>query len=134
LTIGAGDPFQPRPNNEFVIEQGFQGGHHVDISLRVRGEMDPLHTDIELILERNGEELARHVVADWLLHADPNGEFCDYPRARLVFVDQEGGLVSPEGIPGLLNINMLLTASLRSIPGAVRTEFDLRFTEIRSLE
>ena len=134
LEIGTNDPFEPRPEGRFVIEQGFQGGHHVDVSVRVTGDMDPAHTDIELVLEHDDRLLGQHVVADWLLHPDSEGRFCDYPRARLVFVDDEGGLLPAEAMPELVEKNMQLRVRLASIPGTAEQTFPVVFTDVLSLE
>ena len=132
LEIGVDDPFQARPDGNYVIEQGFQGGHHIDVSVRLTGEMDPAHTDIELLLQDGDRELGRHVVADWILHPDAEARFCEYPRARIVFLDEEGALLSAERIPELLGRIAQLEVRLSAFATA-KQSFDVTFTEIRSL-
>lgn len=116
FALGTEDPFQPSPDAHFQVVAGLQGGYHFDLSVRTQGALDPDHTDIELVLWQGQEARARHLTADWLLSIDRSGPWCDYPRARLVLVDEAGGLMPRERlaevVAGPLTLQVKLTSPL----------------------
>ncbi|MEZ4436498.1 MAG: hypothetical protein R3F65_29205 [bacterium] len=134
ITLGVDHPFVPTPDHRFPIDQGRQGGHHLDISIRATGALDPDHTDVELGLYDGAIRLARHVTVDWLLYIAPDGAGCDYPRARLVLLDEEGGLLPPDRVAALVGRPLRLDVHLRSPLGDADGEFTVTPTEIRPIE
>jgi len=123
INLGVDNPFMPMPEHRFPIDQGLQGGFHIDISLRTHGTIDPDHVDIQLDLFDGETRIARHMTTDWLLHVDPQGPWCDYPRARLVLLDGEGGLLPPERVDGLVGRTLRFEAHLRSPLGGADAVF-----------
>jgi len=107
-----------------------QGGFHLDISLRSEGSLDPDHVDIQLDLVDGETRIARHLTTDWLLHIVPDGPYCDYPRARLVLVDGEGGLLPPERVEALVGRTLDLAVFLRSPLGDVDAAFEITVTDL----
>lgn len=133
IVLGVDSPFSPRPDHAFPIDQGLQGGHHLDISLRAQGALDPDHVDIQMDLIDGDTRIARHLTTDWLLHIDPDGPWCDYPRARLVLVDREGGLLPPEQVDALVGRTLRLDVYLRSPLGDADASFTIVPAEVRRL-
>lgn len=134
IALGVDHPFVPAPDHRFPIDQGRQGGHHLDISIRATGALDPDHADIELGLYDGDTRLARHVTFDWLLYIAADDAGCDYPRARLVLVDAEGGLLPPDRVAGLVGRPLRLDVHLRSPRGGADAEFTITPTEIRPVQ
>lgn len=130
ITLGVDNPFEPRPDHRFPIEQGLQGGYHIDISLRARGALDPDDVDIQIDLVDGDTRIARHLTTGWLLHIDPDGPACEYPRARLVLVDGEGGLLPAERVDGLVGRPLALTVYLRSPLGDADAAFEITPSEV----
>lgn len=133
VSLGVDSPFEARPEHRFAVDQGLQGGYHIDISLRSQGALDPDHVDIQLDLLDGETRIARHLTTDWLLHIDPDGPWCDYPRARLVLVDGEGGLLPPERVDALVGADLDLRVVLRTPLGEVDTAFRITVSEVRRL-
>lgn len=133
VELGVGFPFEPVPDLRFAIDQGRQGGHHFDISVRSQGALDPDHADVELVLRDGDTQLARHFTADWLLHIGADGEGCDYPQARLVLVDAEGGLLTASAAQALVGRPLDLEVHLRTPRGDADGRFTITPTEVRSL-
>ncbi len=130
LSLGVGNPFEARPAHDFVIEQGLQGGFHIDVSLRGQGALDPDHVDIQIDLLDGETRIARHLTTDWLLHIDRAGPWCDYPRARLVLTDGEGGLLPAERVEALVGRTLELAVYLRSPLGDGDGRFDIVVSEL----
>lgn len=121
------------PDHRFAIDQGRQGGHHFDISVRMQGALDPDHADVELLLFDAETRLARHYTEDWLLHIDDEGPWCDYPRARLVLLDPEGGLLPVEQVEALIGRPLRLEVHFATPRGDADDTFEITPTEIRAL-
>jgi len=130
LELGRGDPFESIDVKAYTIDQGFQGGYHVDVSIRVRGAFDPDAADVDLSLFDDEQRIAHHLTRDWYLEINPVGPVCEYISARLVLVDEEGGLMSGEQISPLLDAEIRLEADIRSAEGEVRETYTLDLTQI----
>ncbi|MCA9541084.1 MAG: hypothetical protein KC620_19420 [Myxococcales bacterium] len=133
LTLGVGHPMEPVPDLRFQIGQGLQGGHHFDISVRVSGPMDPDSVDVQLDLFHGETRIAQHLTDDWLLHIYPEGPWCEYPRARLVLVDEEGGLLDADAVEALVGETLQLDVHLRSAGGDADGSFQIIATGIDRL-
>jgi hypothetical protein len=120
LELGLDRPFTENPTQRYRIEKGNQGGFHVHVSLRVRGLVDPDDADIELSLTHGDHALAQHVNQDWLLTIEPDG--CEYPSARLILVDEEGGLLEEARLPDLAGVPLQLTAGVNTPLGDARAQ------------
>lgn len=129
-TIGRGDPFEPAPDLRFPIEQGLQGGHHLDVSVRFVGAIDPDHVDLELDLFDGPRHISRHLAQDWLLYLVDGVDACDYPRARLVLLDEEGGLLPPPHVDGLVGRPLRLEVRLRSAGVEIDDVFTITASEV----
>ena len=134
VALGVEAPFEARPDHIFPIDQGLQGGHHLDVSLRIKGSMDPMQTDIRLTLFDQRLILAEHRVDQWTLEPGTPERYCEYLRARLVLMDPDDRLLPAEKIPPLLNRFMVLSVILESPKGRFSGAFDLSFDRINSLE
>ena len=77
--------------------------------------------------------IARHLTTDWLLHIDPDGPWCDYPQARMVLVDTEGGLLPPEQVDALVGRALELQVHLRTPIGSADASFTISVSEVRRL-
>jgi hypothetical protein len=130
LSLGVGLPYVPAPNHRFPVEQGLQGGFHVDVSLRVVGGFDPDSVNVRLALLDGERLLAEHRTDDWLFFIFPVG--CDYPRARMVMLDERGGLLSPEVIPRVVERPLRLRVQLDSALGVVQETLDVTLTAPRA--
>lgn len=133
LQLGVDHPFVPTPDHRFPIDQGRQGGYHFDISIRATGALDPDHTDVELALFDGDTRIAHHFTADWLLHIDPSGPWCDYPRARLVLLDADDGLLTADRVADLIGRSLRLDVNLRTPRGDAAERFTITPTELRAL-
>lgn len=94
--MGDENPFVANPDQIYLLEEGRQGGFHTHVSLRAQGALDPDLVDVTITLKDGDTVIARHVTAEWLLHIDVRGPWCDYPTARLILVDEAGGLFTRE--------------------------------------
>jgi len=130
LELGKGDPFVALDAFEFTVDQGFQGGYHVDVSVRIRGAFDPDAADVDLSLFQGERRIAHHLTRDWYLELNPAGPSCDYLLARLVLVDEEGGLMAAERVPDVLEGPIRLDADLRSPGGGVQASHALELTKV----
>ena len=117
LALGIDRPFAPH-EGPFAIEAGLQGGYHFDVSIRSQGALDPDHVDVELTLLQDGIARARHLTADWLLTIDGNGPWCDYTKARLVLVGEDGGLLPRERLSEVVAGPLVLEVKLDSPAGS----------------
>lgn len=113
LSLGVGDPFEARPDGVFRIDAGRQGGHHVDLSVRLTGTFDPDHVDVEVALWA-GHRVGHLEERDWFLHLIDEVPACDYLRARLVLVDEEGGLFPPARFSELTQAPLRLEVRMTS--------------------
>lgn len=96
LMVGDENPFVSNPSQSYLLEEGRQGGFHTQVSLRAQGALDPDLVDVTIVLKDGETVIAQHVTAEWLLHIDTSGPWCDYLAARLILVDEEGGLFDRE--------------------------------------
>lgn len=80
--------------------------------------LDPDHVDIELTLLQDGIARARHLTADWLLTIDGRGPWCDYTKARLVLVGEDGGLLPRERLSEVVAGPLVLEVKLDSPAGS----------------
>lgn len=96
LFAGTDNPFAENPDQIYLLEEGRQGGFHTHVSLRGQGALDPDLVDVRIQLRDGDRIIAQHITAEWLLHIDTSGPWCDYPTARLILVDEEGGLFDRE--------------------------------------
>ncbi len=130
LELGRGDPFESITPKAYTIDQGFQGGYHVDVSIRVRGAFDPDAADVDLSLFQGEQRIAHHLTRDWYLEINPDGPVCEYISARLVLVDAEGGLLTGQAITALLEAEIRLDADVRSAEGEARGTYAVDLTEV----
>lgn len=123
MEVGDGNPFVPNPDQRYRVEAGRQGGFHTHVSLRAQGALDPDLVDVSIQLKDGETIIARHVTAEWLLHIDRAGPWCVYPTARLVLLDEEGGLFDREAALAATGRPLTLEARFESPDGdAVITE------------
>ena len=118
LELGVDRPFVENPEQRYRIHEGNQGGFHIEVSLRVRGEVDPDQADVELRLTKGDRLLAAHVNQDWLLTIEPDG--CEYPLARMVLLDEEGGLLPEERLAEIAGIDLRLAGGVNTPAGNAR--------------
>ncbi len=130
LLIGVDDPWMSVEGARFSVDEGLQGGYHVDISIKAAGTLDPDSVDINLELSVDGRRIARHVTDDWLLKIYPEDVHCEYPRARLVFTDADDGLMPLDEVEGLIGSRAELLVSLRSPQGNGEAIFDIRLDRL----
>lgn len=89
---------------DLLMEYGLQGGHHVDLSLRFTGKLDPDLVDISIDLKVAGPladlYYGRHETQAWYLlyPQDTEAEGCYFHRARIFLFDLEGQAVEPLGV------------------------------------
>ncbi len=134
LLLGVEDPFEARPDHVFPVDQGLQGGHHVDISLRLMGSMDPERTSVFLSLRDGNLVLAEHRVDDWVLEYDDQVRHCEYLRARLVLMTVDDTLLPPDAVPALLDRKLRLEVRLDSPKGHFEDGFDIVLDRINFLQ
>lgn len=125
IELGTGNPFAPTPAHIFMMEAGLQGGHHVEISLRLQGAIDPDSVDIELRLRGATWQISTHQQTDWLLHLGADGASCEYPLARLVMLDERGGLLDPNRFEEITEAPVRLDISVQSSQGDGRANFEV---------
>jgi len=94
LELGLDNPFTPNPSLRYPIIHGPQGGHHIEVSLRVTGGLDPDHVDLDLSLWVAGRETAAHRRDDRLFTISSAG--CGYDRARMILVDEQNQPLDPD--------------------------------------
>ena len=110
------------------IEYGLQGGHHVDISLRFVGDLDPDRVDlsIELELDASSRDLSRdlswglswgrHDTEAWYLlfpqDSEPTG--CYFHRARVFLFNETNDALQSSEVSELDDKLALLTLKLTS--------------------
>lgn len=133
LTIGVDDPLVAISADGVSIEEGLQGGYHIDISLAVTGSIDPDQADISLTLRQGERLLARHRTDNWLLKIFEDGH-CEYPEARLVFAHRDGALFELDEVTSLLGSEVDLTATIETPQGDVSGQFNLTLFELRRLD
>ena len=125
LEIGVDDPWRASELLHFSVDEGLQGGYHVDVSIKALGYLDPDSVNILLELDVDGRRIARHVTDDWLLKIYPDEGHCEYPRARLVFTDSDGSLMPLDDVEELIGSQGRLKISLESPDGAGQETFDI---------
>lgn len=133
VAVGVGDPFTAISPLRFEVDAGLQGGRHVDVSVRLMGTFDPDAADVSLTLWQGERALAQHATFEWLLLLppanNPGTPYCDYPRARMVLVTPEGGLLNPADLPPLLDVPLRLEVELSSALGSVHQDFEVRLQD-----
>ena len=133
---GYGRPFGPLEEESLLIEYGLQGGYHVDVSLRIVGELDPdlVNVNMRMIIEE-GENPERiegtHSTQDWYLLFPNDGEEpgCYFHRARIFLFDDGGEIPTESMVAGLDGATAQLTISIDT-DGPTYTDvrsFPLRF-------
>ena len=130
LEVGIDDPFVTASADGFSIDEGLQGGYHVDVSVRVRGLVDPDDVDISMSLRVDGDLVARHRTDNWLLKIYDDGPHCEYPRARLVLSHRDGSLFELERVMTLVGKAGQLEVSLQSPQGSGEGQFTIDFSHI----
>ena len=130
VSIGVDDPLQVAPAAGFSIDEGLQGGYHVDVSLKIQGVVDPDQVDITLGLWQDETLIARHRTDDWLLKIYPMTEHCEYPRARLVLSQRDGTLFELERVTSLLGQTVRLEVSVESSLGSVSDQFEIVLSQV----
>ena len=111
VQYGFGRPFEsseflgtPSDPLDLPMEYGIQGGHHVDISLRFTGSLDPDLVDItvELNIDDPFNDLfyGIHNTQGWFLLFPQDEEVfgCYFHQARIFLFDLEGLPVEPLGV------------------------------------
>ncbi len=127
LEIGVGHPFAPMPEPPVVpVERGLQGGFHILVSLRVVGAFDGDHGDVALELFDGERPLSNHRNTDVPFTADASLTGCSYDQARLVMLDEDGGLMTEDAVLALVGRTVELAATLTSDAGDAEGRF--RFT------
>ncbi len=111
------------------VEEGLQGGYHIDVSLSVSGVVDPDRADISLSLWLGDRVLARHRTDNWLLklYDDPH---CEYPEARLVFSETDGSLLELDQVMSLIGQTVRLNAAIETPKGSASGMFNLILSEL----
>ncbi len=120
LTVGVGEPWRANPSQTLPVQAGLQGGHHVDVSLRVQGAFDPDSVNVQMRLLDGGLVRGRHDTADWFFLIDAQTPACDYPRARLVLEDGAGGLLPRDDVYLVADRPLTLDVRVSSALGAVQ--------------
>ena len=90
--------------------------------MRVRGTLDADHTDVDLQLLDGDRLLARHPNPDTLLNIGRGEPLLQYLDARMVLLDDEGGLMTEEAVRALAGRVLTLKVDLVSDIGAARAE------------
>ncbi|MEE2757483.1 MAG: hypothetical protein VYA30_12580 [Myxococcota bacterium] len=123
LSIGTGDPMVALADEGIAVEEGLQGGYHIDVSLSVSGVLDPDQADITLALWLDESLLARHRTDNWLLklYDDPH---CEYPEARLVFSKRDGSLLELGEVMALIGQTVRLEAAIETPTGSATGVFN----------
>ena len=130
LDIGIDDPWLSTPDLRFSVDEGLQGGYHIDVSVKAVGTLDPDSVNILLELDVGGRRIARHLTDDWLLKIYPDDGHCEYPRARLVFTDAEGGLMPLDEVETLIGQTGRLRVSMESPDGGGEAVFDIHLDRL----
>lgn len=114
LSYGLDRPFVPLSQSgeqsdplQGLMEYGLQGGHHVDLSLRFNGQLNPDLVDVKIDLQVLGDLESRyygeHNTTDWYLLYPMEEEAigCYFHRARIFLFDGDGFPVEALGIEEL---------------------------------
>lgn len=125
IQYGLGRPFVPLEESgqlqnplPLMMEYGLQGGHHVDLSLRFNGSLDPDLVDISIRLSLIGtlaeDYYGIHNTQEWYLlfptEQEPDG--CYFHRARIFLFDEVDAPVEPWGVEELHNAHATLLVTL----------------------
>lgn len=137
--LGVGQPFEPLDTLIYEVDEGLQGGVHIDVSVRIAGRFDPDSVDVALTLWQGDWAVGQHLVGDWLLFLPPGDadalppaeRYCDYPRARMVLVEPDGALLRPDQLGRIVDQPLRLEVNLSSALGAVATDFEVRLQNDR---
>lgn len=125
ISLGVEQPFAPNPSLAFPVEEGLQGGVHVDISLRVQGSLDPDSVDVQLRLWDGDTLRGRHDTADWFFFIDEAAQACDYPKARIVLEDGADGFLPPARLGEVLGRPLTLDVRLSSPDGRAERQAEI---------
>lgn len=125
IQYGFGRPFMPSMFSgtqndplDLPMEYGLQGGHHVDISLRFTGELNPDLVNINIHLSIsppfNDVYYGIHNTQGWyLLFPQDNEEVgCYFHQARIFLFDLEGSPVEPLDVAMLHGLSTQLYIKL----------------------
>ncbi len=130
LTIGVDDPLVEIPDQRYKIDEGNQGGYHIDVSVRVVGRIDPDDVNILMTLMDTDTQLAMHRTDSWLLKIHNAGPHCEYPRARLVLTNADDSLMELEDVESLVGKTVDLAVDLTSPDGDAKGSFRLTLSEL----
>ena len=130
LEIGVGDPFIPTESMAFTVDQGNQGGYHVDVSLKIRGDIDPDNVDVDISILYEDLRLARHRTNGWLLKIFPDAPHCEFARARVVFTDLEGDLLELEEVEAMIGREVTLAVDVDSPLGGASERFPIQLSAL----
>lgn len=130
VEIGVDDPLVPNPDQAYVIDEGNQGGYHVDISLKVTGIIDPDDVDIRIRLSIGARQVAFHRTDDWLLKIYEAGPHCEYPKARLVLTNDDESLMELDQVEALVGQDAQVDIELDSPDGSATGRFQIRLSEL----
>ena len=130
VSVGIGDPYTEVPGGSYSIDEGLQGGYHVDISLSVVGTVDPDRVDIRMALWLDDTLIARHATDDWLLKIYDDPPHCEYPRARFVLSNRDGSLFELERVMTLVGQEARLDVTLETPDGNANGVFQIELGDI----
>ena len=130
IEIGVDDPLVPNPGNAYVIDEGNQGGYHVDVSLKVVGPIDPDDVDIRIRLSVEERQVAFHRTDDWLLKIYETGPHCEYPKARLVLTNDDDSLMELDQVEALVGQDARIDIELDSPDGGAAGSFQIYLSEL----
>ena len=94
-------------------------------------QIDPDLVDVRIILSVAGERVATHSTDDWLLHVYESEGHCEYPRARLVFSNEDGSLFELSQVESLVGGTGELQVEITSPEGGVSADFDILFSHVK---
>ncbi|MFN3201946.1 MAG: hypothetical protein ACE366_26305 [Bradymonadia bacterium] len=127
LTLGAEHPWRALTSAEaesFPVEAGNQGGFHIEPSFRLHGAFDPDEATVSLRLVGPNGTLGQYYETQVLLWLSDGA--CDYDLARVVLVDQMGGLLSQEAVTALEGVTLELQVEISSALGVVEETLPLQ--------
>ena len=111
---------QPHSQLELPIEYGLQGGHHIDLSLRFVGELNPDLINLYITLTVDAPLTERfsgsHDTQAWYLLFPQNDEpeGCYFHRARIFLFDDSGAPAQASDVSelhgSLVSLDITLTA------------------------
>ena len=119
----------PLTDAGIAIEEGLQGGYHVDVSLSILGVIDPDRANILISMTLGNRVLAQHRTDNWLLKLFDDYH-CEYPEARLVFAKEDGSLLELDQVIELVGQTVHLDASVETPKGSAMGRFNFVLSEL----